>query len=337
MAKNIKINNVTYSGIDKIKVVDADNETQFDEFIEAPSGSVTFTANGTYDVTNKSEAVVDVEGGAELQSKTVTPSTSEQTITPDEGYDGLSSVTVAGDVDLIASNIKENVNIFGVTGTFQGGGKTGNFYYLTDTPASGSLNFKQFGTIAPVMEFGNIQTQYNVELSDECEEIVASAFSKATYHSLKNLTSNNNFANLKKIGNGAFSQVGTISNYNFPEVTTSGAWSKVTATNITLPKVTNIGNWFFGYANLKSGTFQIGSVGYGVNSALGTQAFVGMVFTGTGTIYCSPSYADTLKSDVYSKDYPTTATLVLKASETGIYGESTILAGDTILTVEPTA
>ena len=32
--------------------------------------------------------------GAQLQSKTATPSTVQQTIQPDEGYDGLSVVTV---------------------------------------------------------------------------------------------------------------------------------------------------------------------------------------------------------------------------------------------------
>ena len=50
------------------------------------------------------------------ETKTVTPSASSQTITPSSGKH-LSSVTVNGDTDLIAENIKEGVNIFGVEGT----------------------------------------------------------------------------------------------------------------------------------------------------------------------------------------------------------------------------
>lgn len=40
-------------------------------------------------------------------------------IYPVEQYDGLSQVTVNGDADLVASNIKSGVEIFGVTGTYQ--------------------------------------------------------------------------------------------------------------------------------------------------------------------------------------------------------------------------
>lgn len=55
-----------------------------------------------------------------LQQKTVTPSRTAQTVTPSSGYDGLSQVTVNGDNELVASNIRSGVNIFGVRGTYTG-------------------------------------------------------------------------------------------------------------------------------------------------------------------------------------------------------------------------
>ena len=58
-------------------------------------------------------------GTVSTQTKTVIPSSSTQTVTPDSGK-YLSSVTVNGDSDLVASNIKSGVNIFGVTGTYTG-------------------------------------------------------------------------------------------------------------------------------------------------------------------------------------------------------------------------
>lgn len=60
-----------------------------------------------------------------LQDKTATPSTSEQTITADEGKDGLGTVTVSAvtaaiDENITAGNIKSGVTILGVTGTYSG-------------------------------------------------------------------------------------------------------------------------------------------------------------------------------------------------------------------------
>ncbi len=59
-----------------------------------------------------------------LDTKTVNPSTGSQTVTSEE--DGLSQVTVnpvtaAIDPDIVASNIKKDVDILGVVGTFEGG------------------------------------------------------------------------------------------------------------------------------------------------------------------------------------------------------------------------
>ena len=67
----------------------------------------------------------------ETQEKIISPSTDTQQITPDDGYDGLSKVTVNAvtsgiDLNIKAGNIKKNVTILGVTGTYEGSGGTYN-------------------------------------------------------------------------------------------------------------------------------------------------------------------------------------------------------------------
>lgn len=70
-------------------------------------------------------APVEVQGYTpNLQSKTAEPATSAQVVTADGGYDGLSSVevdavTAAIDANITPENIKQGVEILGVTGTME--------------------------------------------------------------------------------------------------------------------------------------------------------------------------------------------------------------------------
>lgn len=156
---------------------------------------------------------VDMQGGfatggasgASLQSKTVSPSESAQTVKADNGYDGLSKVTVnaisstyigsdvtkksaatyipkttdqsiasgqylsgtqtiKGDANLVAGNIKSGVSLFGVTGTYTGGGSSGgsgnnNVEAYAVTSTSPSVSFKTASGTIKIWGYGTITSQ----------------------------------------------------------------------------------------------------------------------------------------------------------------------------------
>ena len=82
-----------------------------------------------------------------LQAKSVTPTATQQTVTPDSGYDGLSQVTIAGDANLTSENIKSGVSIFGITGTLATAASDNNAEAYEIDATNPTVSFKTSGTI----------------------------------------------------------------------------------------------------------------------------------------------------------------------------------------------
>lgn len=108
------------------------------------------------------DSIVELKG----QVKTVVPSTSEQTISPDAQYNGLTSVTVnavtsAIDSNIVADNIKKDVSILGVTGTYapEEGIDTSDATATANQILEGATAYvngeKITGTVAPLTNTGH--------------------------------------------------------------------------------------------------------------------------------------------------------------------------------------
>lgn len=73
------------------------------------SGTITVNGSNTNQLTTKS-------------AQTYTPTTTDQTISSGQYLTGVQ--TIKGDANLLAENIKKDVVIFGITGTYEGGGSS---------------------------------------------------------------------------------------------------------------------------------------------------------------------------------------------------------------------
>ena len=133
--------------------------------IVSPSESTqTVSPDSGYDGLSKVtvNAISSTYIGSDVTKKsaaTYIPKTTDQSIASGQYLSGTQ--TIKGDANLVAGNIKSGVNIFGVTGTYAGGGSSGGngnnnveAYAITDTnpsvsfkTASGTIKIWGYGTI----------------------------------------------------------------------------------------------------------------------------------------------------------------------------------------------
>ena len=91
-------------------------------------------------------------GGSNYEQKSVTPdfSNGDVTVTPDSGYDALSSVVIQKDSDLTPQNVKSGVEINGIVGQYTGAGVTLNPHPTSLSYAgSGDTNDSHHSDILP--------------------------------------------------------------------------------------------------------------------------------------------------------------------------------------------
>ena len=110
-----------------------------------------YTQNGEYTVTpeegvdgfSEIDVTVNVPSDVNNQDKTVSPSTSSQSVSADSGYSGLGTVTVNAvtssiDNNIAAGNIKKDVTILGVTGNYD---PQPNLTNITVTPSTSAQEY----------------------------------------------------------------------------------------------------------------------------------------------------------------------------------------------------
>ena len=196
------------------------------------------TENGEYSASEDDAdgySSVNVEVSPTLEDKTVTPTTSEQTITADEGYDALGTVTVeavtaAIDANITAGNIKKGVTILGVDGNI-------NPVEFSATPNAFTLleNIRNLNAVIP-----NGVTSISVNAFRDCTglksiEIPSSVtkFNNYAFSGCTGLTSIEIPSSVTSIGNNAFyacTNLTTITIDKAEGSITGAPWGAINAT-----------------------------------------------------------------------------------------------------------
>lgn len=197
------------------------------------------TENGEYSASEDDAdgySSVNVEVSPTLENKTVTPTTSEQTITAGENYDGLGTVTVeavtaAIDANITAGNIKNGVSILGVEGNVSA-------VEFSATPAEFTLlrNIRNLNVVIPngVTSIGSSAFGYCTGLTSIEMPSSVRSIGSGSFEGCSGLTSINIPSGLTSIGSSAFYGCSGLTSIEIPSsVTSIGSSAFYSCTNLT--------------------------------------------------------------------------------------------------------
>ena len=186
--------------------------------------------------------IVSISGDpvTSLQAKTVIPTSQSQTISADSGYDAISEVLVQGDSNLIGSNIASGISIFGVVGTFAGGGGGSPKDFIEQ---HGTMTSFTDSTISVI---GSGAFAYCASLTTVSLPLCTSIGSYAFYYCSKLTTAS--FPSCTFIGSYAFSYCSSLTTVSFPLCTYIGGYAFYYCSKLTtasFPSCTFIRSYAF--------------------------------------------------------------------------------------------
>lgn len=180
-----------YDGLSKVTVNAMQTATQATPSISVSSSGL-ITASATQSAGYVSAGTKSATKQLTTQAaKTVTPSTANQTAVASGRYT-TGAVTVKGDANLVAGNIKSGTSIFGVTGTYSGG---------TPNLQSKSVTYTSNGTVTITPDSGydglsSVDVTVNVEGSGSG----GSGGGTIEGFQYENISTGGNFTNVTFIG-----------------------------------------------------------------------------------------------------------------------------------------
>ena len=121
------------------------------------------------------------QGGGRMISFATQPVSFPMTIDPPEGYDGISSVMVVAPANLSSANIKKDVTIAGVTGTYEGSGSSDALARFVDGTIT-DITADMLGGLTSIANFGfyGRESLTTLELPDTLTTIGDYAMARCT-------------------------------------------------------------------------------------------------------------------------------------------------------------